>query len=64
MPVHHGRHGQRHCTSAARTRAAEVGILTVGVVTKPFEFEGGRRMTNADAGLTELEANVDSIVAQ
>jgi len=39
--------------------AKEMGILTVGVVTKPFDFEGGRRMTNADAGLTELEANVD-----
>jgi len=34
----------------------------VGVVTKPFDFEGGRRMSNADAGLTELEANVDSLI--
>jgi cell division protein FtsZ len=42
--------------------AREMGILTVGVVTKPFEFEGGRRMTNADTGLTELEANVDSLI--
>ncbi|MES2424402.1 MAG: cell division protein FtsZ [Pseudomonadota bacterium] len=42
--------------------AKEMGILTVGVVTKPFEFEGGRRMTNADNGLTELEANVDSLI--
>ena len=42
--------------------AKEMGILTVGVVTKPFEFEGGRRMSNADAGLTELEANVDSLI--
>jgi cell division protein FtsZ len=42
--------------------AREMGILTVGVVTKPFEFEGGRRMTNADSGLTELEANVDSLI--
>jgi cell division protein FtsZ len=42
--------------------AREMGILTVGVVTKPFEFEGGRRMTNAEAGLTELEANVDSLI--
>jgi cell division protein FtsZ len=32
------------------------------VVTKPFEFEGGRRMSNADSGLTELEANVDSLI--
>ena len=42
--------------------AKEMGILTVGVVTKPFDWEGGRRMTNADAGLTELEANVDSLI--
>jgi cell division protein FtsZ len=42
--------------------AKEMGILTVGVVTKPFEFEGGRRMANADAGLAELEANVDSLI--
>jgi cell division protein FtsZ len=42
--------------------AKEMGILTVGVVTRPFEFEGGRRMTNADLGLVELEANVDSLI--
>jgi cell division protein FtsZ len=42
--------------------AKEMGILTVGVVTKPFDFEGGRRMTNADSGLQELEANVDSLI--
>src|SRR3989344_2450176 len=39
-----------------------MGILTVGVVTKPFEFEGGRRMKQADTGLNELEANVDSLI--
>ena len=42
--------------------AKEMGILTVGVVTKPFDWEGGRRMTNADPGLAELEANVDSLI--
>ncbi|MBF6631163.1 MAG: cell division protein FtsZ [Comamonas sp.] len=42
--------------------AKEMGILTVGVVTKPFDWEGGRRMTNADGGLAELEANVDSLI--
>jgi cell division protein FtsZ len=42
--------------------AKEMGILTVGVVTKPFEFEGKRRMTQADTGLNELEANVDSLI--
>ena len=42
--------------------AREMGILTVGVVTKPFEWEGGRRMTNADSGVAELEANVDSLI--
>ena len=42
--------------------AKEMGILTVGVVTTPFEFEGGRRMKNADEGMSELEANVDSLI--
>ena len=42
--------------------AKEMGILTVGVVTKPFEFEGSRRMKQADAGAAELEANVDSLI--
>ena len=42
--------------------AKEMGILTVGVVTKPFEFEGNRRMKSADTGVAELEANVDSLI--
>ncbi len=42
--------------------AKQLGILTVGVVTKPFEFEGGRRSKQADAGVAELEANVDSLI--
>jgi cell division protein FtsZ len=42
--------------------AKEMGILTVGVVTKPFEFEGKRRGSQADNGVAELEANVDSLI--
>ena len=42
--------------------AKEMGVLTVGVVTKPFEFEGSRRTKAAEAGLAELEANVDSLI--
>lgn len=42
--------------------AKEMGILTVGVVTKPFEWEGVRRMGNADNGLKELEEHVDSLI--
>ncbi|MEY4362865.1 MAG: cell division protein FtsZ [Pseudomonadota bacterium] len=42
--------------------AREMGILTVGVVTKPFDFEGSRRMANAEQGMSELEANVDSLI--
>jgi len=42
--------------------AREMGILTVGVVTKPFEFEGVSRMRNAEAGIEELKKNVDTIV--
>ena len=42
--------------------AREMGILTVAVVTKPFQFEGGKRMKVADAGLTALEDSVDSLI--
>lgn len=42
--------------------AREMGILTVGVVTKPFAFEGGPRMRNALAGIAELRDNVDTLV--
>jgi cell division protein FtsZ len=42
--------------------AKEMGVLTVGVVTKPFEFEGNRRMKAAEIGVAELEANVDSLI--
>ena len=42
--------------------AREAGILTVGVVTKPFGFEGRRRMTQAEAGINELKTKVDSLV--
>ncbi len=42
--------------------AKEAGILTVGVVTKPFNFEGRRRMQQAEAGIEELKGRVDSLV--
>ncbi|MFK4786199.1 cell division protein FtsZ [Fusobacterium sp. MFO224] len=42
--------------------AKELGILTVGVVTKPFGFEGGRRRNNAERGIEELRQYVDSLV--
>lgn len=40
----------------------ELGILTVGVVTKPFNFEGKKRMSNAEKGIMELKKNVDTLV--
>jgi len=43
---------------AARDR----GILTVGVVTKPFSFEGSRRMKAAEAGIAELQKHVDTLI--
>ena len=42
--------------------ARERGILTVGVVTKPFEFEGPRRMKQAEAGIEQLAAHVDTLI--
>jgi cell division protein FtsZ len=40
----------------------ELGILTVGVVTKPFQFEGSRRARMAEAGIAELRDNVDTLI--
>ena len=42
--------------------AKELGILAVGVVTKPFQFEGGRRMRLAEAGIIELQQQVDTLL--
>lgn len=42
--------------------AKEMGILTVAVVTRPFPFEGRKRMQVADAGIQELSKNVDSLI--
>ena len=42
--------------------ARERGVLTVAVVTKPFHFEGARRMAVAEAGLTELRDGVDALI--
>lgn len=40
----------------------QLGILTVGVVTKPFNFEGKKRMSNAERGISELRKSVDTLV--
>ena len=42
--------------------ARELGILTIGVVTKPFHFEGQRRMRLAEAGIMELQKSVDTLI--
>src|SRR5947199_368424 len=42
--------------------AKEMGILTVAVVTKPFSFEGNKRMQSAETGIAELAGNVDSVI--
>ncbi|MEM8658392.1 MAG: cell division protein FtsZ [Pseudomonadota bacterium] len=42
--------------------AREMGVLTVGVVTKPFQFEGGRRMRQAEEGVLELQRVVDTLI--
>ena len=42
--------------------AHEAGILTVGVVTKPFKFEGANRMRQAEQGITDLSGKVDSLI--
>ncbi|MDD2867621.1 cell division protein FtsZ [Neomegalonema sp.] len=42
--------------------AREMGVLTVGVVSKPFLFEGGKRMKLADSGIEELQNYVDTLI--
>ncbi len=42
--------------------ARKMGILTIGVVTKPFSFEGSERLKIADAGIVEMEKHVDSLI--
>ena len=42
--------------------AKQLGILTIAVVTKPFSFEGRRRMENAEKGIKELKSSVDTLV--
>ena len=42
--------------------AKELGILTVGVVTKPFQYEGNRRASFAEEGIRELKKHVDSLL--
>jgi cell division protein FtsZ len=42
--------------------ARDKGVLTVGVVTKPFSFEGNRRGRSADAGINELQQHVDTLI--
>ncbi|MFA5895181.1 MAG: cell division protein FtsZ [Candidatus Shapirobacteria bacterium] len=54
------------CTGAAPVIAEiakkEIGALTIAVVTKPFLFEGTRRMTNAEEGIAHLKQNVDTLI--
>lgn len=42
--------------------ARDMGILTVGIVTKPFFFEGAKRMTAADMGIEKMKASVDALI--
>lgn len=42
--------------------AKEVGALTIGVVTRPFTFEGSRRIQSAEGGITELKENADTLI--
>jgi cell division protein FtsZ len=42
--------------------AREVGALTVGIVTKPFSFEGNKRMVQAESGIKELKAAIDTLI--
>jgi len=51
-----------HVAPVVAEIAREMGILTIGVVTKPFSFEGAERMKSAVAGIAKMEKHVDSLV--
>src|SRR5690606_39576487 len=53
---------QPPCLSPLSLHDALPIFLTVAVVTKPFQFEGGKRMSVAESGLKELEESVDSLI--
>ena len=42
--------------------AKEVGALTIGVVTRPFTFEGSRRIQSAEAGIAKLKEQADTLI--
>ena len=63
--LYHRRYGRRHRTGAAPVvaeTAHDLGILTVGIVTKPFAFEGKRKMAQAEQGIASLMMHVDSLI--
>ena len=54
--------GRKSAEESRQQIAKEMGILTVAVVTKPFGFEGRRRMQQAESGIAEMKDKVDSLV--
>ena len=64
--LHHLRHGRRHRhrrgAGDRRRWRARPGALTVGIVTKPFLFEGRKRMQQAEQGIAEMRKNVDTMI--
>jgi len=50
------------CKKKGKTKAKEMEILTVAIVTKPFNFEGKFKMKNAEAGIAKLREKVDSLI--
>ena len=57
-----GRRNRNRCGSCCRKLAKDKGILTVGVVTKPFRFEAKTRMNNAMSGIEKLRDSVDTLI--
>ena len=50
------------CDTGDSKIAKDLGALTVAVVTKPFQFEGARRMVNAEEGIMNLKDKVDTLI--
>ena len=60
--MRHGRRYWHRCRPVVCELARQAGALTVGIVTKPFLFEGRKRMRQAELGIAEMRKNVDTMI--
>lgn len=62
LPLRQSKGKVTHAAPIVAEIAQDLGALTVGIVTKPFRFEGKKRMDHAEIGIEELRHHVDTII--